>query len=130
MSTDNPLFCDLDLNFDRNPVTDDVSVKIDDDAVKRAIRNLLFLRRNEKLFHPEINPGVYDLLFENPGPIIAVHGKRKVEEAIRQYEPRIDKLDVNYTYLPSDGALVLNIRFTIINQKGLYETNVKLERTR
>jgi hypothetical protein len=26
--------------------------------------------------------------------------------------------------------LVLNIRFTIINQKAIYETNIKLERTR
>ena len=130
MAGETPLFSDLDLNFNRNPITDDVSVRLDDDAVKRAVRNLLALRRNEKLFHPEINPGVYDLLFETPGPITAVHGKRKIEEAIRQYEPRIDKLEVTYTHLADQGALALNIRFTIINQKGIYETNVKLERTR
>jgi phage baseplate assembly protein W len=130
MTESSNLFSDLDLNFSRNPITDDVSVKTDDDAVKRAIRNLLFLRKNEKPFHPEINPGVYDLLFETPGPVMAVHGKRKIEEAIRQYEPRIDKLDINYNHLPNDNTLVLNIRFTIINQKAIYETNIKLERTR
>ena len=124
------IFTDLDLNFSRNPVTGDVSIKNDDEAVKRSIRNLLSLRKNEKLFHPEIDPGIYDMLFENPGPVMAVHGRKKVEDAIRQYEPRIDKLDVNYNVLGNSGTLVLNIRFTIVNQKAVYETNIKLERTR
>lgn len=130
MSTESPLFCDIDLNFSKNPVTDDVSIKIDDDAVKRAIRNLLLLKRNEKPFHPEINPGVSELLFELPGPVMMVHGKKKVEEAIRLYEPRIDKLDVNFNFLSDSNALVVNIRFTILNRKAVYETNIKLERTR
>ena len=88
------------------------------------------LRRYEKPFHPEINPGIYDLLFENPGPVMAVHGKRKVEEAIREYEPRIDKLEVNYNHIVESGILVLNIRFTVMNQKTVFETNINLERTR
>jgi predicted component of type VI protein secretion system len=70
------------------------------------------------------------MLFENPGPVMAVHGRKKVEDAIRQYEPRIDKLDVYYNVLGNSGTLVLNIRFTIVNQKAVYETNIKLERTR
>lgn len=123
-------FTDLDLNFLKNPVTDDVSIKTDDEAVKRSIRNLLMLKKNEKPFHPEINPGIYDLLFENPGPVVAVYGKQKIQEAIRLYEPRIDKLDVNYNVLGDTGTLVINIRFTIVNQKAVYETNIKLERTR
>jgi len=128
---DNPtLFSDLDLNFERNPSTDDISVKLDDEAVKRSLRNLLMLRRYEKPFHPEINPGIYDLLFENPGPVTAVHGKRKIEEAIMNYEPRIDKLEVNYNHIVESGALVLNIRFTIMNQRAVFETNIHLEKTR
>lgn len=128
---DNPtLFSDLDLNFERNPSTDDISVKLDDEAVKRSLRNLLMLRRHEKPFHPEINPGIYDLLFENPGPVMAVHGKRKIEEAIMNYEPRIDKLEVNYNHIVESGALVLNIRFTIMNQRAVFETNIHLEKTR
>lgn len=124
------LFCDLDLNFFKNPVTDDVTVKIDDDAIKRAIRNLLLFKKNEKLFHPEIDPGIHELLFETPGPVLSVYGKSKIEQAIRRYETRIDKLDVNFVFLPDENSLALNLRFTIINQKGVYETNIKLERTR
>ena len=130
MIDDPNIYTDLDLNFIKNPITDDISVKIDDEAVKRSLRNLLMLRRYEKPFHPEINPGIYDLLFENPGPVMAVHGKRKVEEAIREYEPRIDKLEVNYNHIVESGILVLNIRFTVMNQKTVFETNINLERTR
>ena len=58
-------FRDLDFNFQPNPITKDVAVKEDGEAVKRALRNLILLKRYEKPFHPEISSGVQDLLFES-----------------------------------------------------------------
>ena len=57
-------YVDLDLNFTRHPVTNDV-VKIEDvDAVKRSVRNLVNTQFYERPFHPEMGCGVRDLLFE------------------------------------------------------------------
>ena len=36
MIDDPNIYTDLDLNFIKNPITDDISVKIDDEAVKRS----------------------------------------------------------------------------------------------
>ena len=46
-------YVDLDLDFTRHPVTNDV-VKIEDvDAVKRSVRNLINTNFYERPFHPE-----------------------------------------------------------------------------
>ena len=41
---------DLDLNFTRNPITSDVSLLIQNNAVKRSLRNLVFFNFLEKPF--------------------------------------------------------------------------------
>ena len=42
---ENFLFGDLDLNMIPHPITNDVIVKVNENAVKRAIRNLLLLKK-------------------------------------------------------------------------------------
>ena len=55
---------DLNLDFARHPVTNDL-VKIEDvDAIKRSVRNLINTNFYERPFHPELGCGVRDLLFE------------------------------------------------------------------
>ena len=76
----NRIYKDLDLNFGRNVVTNDVNRLTDVEAVKRSVRNLLNTRHYERPFHPEIGAGVRDLLFEPITPLTAINLKRKVEE--------------------------------------------------
>ena len=41
-------FVDLDLDFTRNPITNDVSLKFNEEAVKRSIRNIVLTNSGEK----------------------------------------------------------------------------------
>ena len=71
-------FRDIDLNFQRHPVTNDI-VKIEDvDAIKRSVKNLVQTNFYERPFHPELGCGVRDLLFENFTPITGIFLKRKI----------------------------------------------------
>ena len=45
---------DLDINFERNIFTGDVTLKTGDEAIRRAIKSLILLKPSEKPFHPEI----------------------------------------------------------------------------
>ena len=56
-------FSDLDLLFSPNPITKDVSLKYDVEAVKRSVKHLLFTNRGERLFQPELYCGIRNLLF-------------------------------------------------------------------
>ena len=79
---------DLDLDFGRNAVTNDVNKLTDVEAVKRSVRNLILTNHYERPFHPELGCGIRGLLFENITPIIAIQLERKVEEVLTNNEPR------------------------------------------
>ena len=82
-------FRDIDLDFGRNPVTNDVNVVEDVIAIKRAVRNLVQTNFYERPFHPELGCGIRGLLFENYTPVMNVFLKRKIEECLVNHEPRI-----------------------------------------
>ena len=123
-------FIDLDLNFQPNYIDRDVTIKINEDAVKRSLRNLILLRRFEKQFHPEVSSGIQDLLFENPSPVVYSVLQGQIEELIRKYEPRVNNLAVGFYAEPDKNSVTLNIKFTIANRPQVLETNILLERTR
>ena len=65
MATETIKYSDLDLDFLPNPITKDVPLKYDVEAVKRSIRSLVFTNKYERLFQPDIDAGIHKLLFEN-----------------------------------------------------------------
>ena len=76
------VYKDLNLNFDVNPVTKDVTTVSDVNAVKRSVRNLLMTNHYDKPFHPEIGSNIPYLLFENFGPITGNQLSRAIEENV------------------------------------------------
>ena len=96
----NRTYKDLDLNFGRNPVTNDLSKVEDIDAIKRSVKNLVQTNFYERPFHPELGCGIRELLFENYTPIVGIFLKRKISEVITAYEPRVSLQDIS---LEDDG---------------------------
>ena len=82
-------FKDIDLDFGRNIVTNDVNTVEDVIAIKRSVKNLVQTNFYERLFHPELGCGVRQLLFENYTPLTAIFLKRKIEEVLENNAPRI-----------------------------------------
>jgi len=120
---------DLSLNFNPLPGSGDIGVLIDQEAVKRAVRNLILLKRGEKPFHPEIASGVIDLLFENPLPIVVATLKKDIEQFLTKYEPRARNIDVNVARITT-GDLFVTINFAVQNQQVTISTPVQVQRTR
>ena len=57
------IYKDLDLDFGRNIVTNDVNKLTDVESVKRSVRNLINTNHFERPFHPEIGGNVSCLLY-------------------------------------------------------------------
>ena len=72
------IYKDLDLNFGRNTVTNDVNKLTDVEAVKRSVRNLINTNHYERPFHPEIGSDVRAMLFEPMTPLTALNLQRKL----------------------------------------------------
>ncbi len=125
-----PRFSDLDLDFVANPITGDLSRKLDEEAVKRALRNLIQLNRYDKPFHPEIDPGVTSLLFELINPATAVLLQRRIVEIVNHYEPRVELLAVNVEDQHEENLYNVSIEFRVVNEDNSIVVNFSLTRLR
>ena len=123
-------FVDLDLDFTRNPITNDVSLKFNDEAVKRSIRNIVLTNSGEKPYIPEFGGNVKASLFENFTPITVVTLKGQLETAIRNFEPRANLLKVEVTERIDSNELIVSIVFSILNSQDPITLEVPLERIR
>jgi len=124
-------YSDLDLFFTKKIVGSDVNKVTDIQAVKRSLRNLINLNEFEKPFHPEISGGIRDMLFEPMSPIVAAVLARKIEDVIKNFEPRCRLVSVRA--LPDFDRNIYNvsIEFYVVNAPTeLVDLSVMLERIR
>ena len=83
------LYKDLDLSFTRNPVTGDVSKKIDVNAVKQSLNILMQTNFYERPFAPEKGANLRAYLFEPMSNLVANVLQSTVRNMIASYEPRV-----------------------------------------
>ena len=123
-------YVDLDLDFTRHPVTNDVVKITDVDAVKRSVRNLINTNHFERPFHPEIGGNVRALLFENMTPLTALNLQRKIEEVLSNFEPRAKITQIIADPDMDRNGYRLEIRFYVIGIQNPITVETFLERLR
>ena len=123
-------FKDIDLDFGRNTVTNDVMTVTDIVAIKRSVKNLIQTNFYERPFHPEMGCGVRELLFENFTPITGVFIKRKIAEVITNFEPRVTLNSVHLDDDPDNNRLVVDIYFYVTGIPGPQQVSTFLQRLR
>ena len=123
-------FIDLNLDFARNVVTNDI-VKIEGvDAVKRSVKNLIQTNFYERPFHPELGCGVRELLFENFTPVTGIFIRRKVEEVITNFEPRARISQVAVNEQPDRNGIEVTVYFYVMNMPNPVSVTTVLQRIR
>ena len=123
-------FKDIDLDFGRNVVTNDVNTVTDIIAIKRSVKNLIQTNFYERPFHPELGCGVRELLFENFTPITGVFIKRKIAEVLANYEPRVTLNSIRLDDDQDNNRLVVDIYFYIVGIPGPQQVSTFLQRLR
>ena len=121
---------DFNLLFTPNPVTGDIVMIEDEDAVTASIRNLIMMAHYEKPFHPEIGCSIKRLLFEFISPITALHIKNIILDVINNFEPRakIYKLQVTPNYI--EYGYEVQIWFYILDRSDVVKITLPLRRLR
>ena len=82
------LYKDLDLSFTANPVTGDVSKKLDANAVKQSLNILMQTNFYERPFEPEKGANLRGYLFEPMSNLLAGLIQNTIKNIIETYEPR------------------------------------------
>jgi phage baseplate assembly protein W len=123
-------FRDIDLDFGRNAVTNDVNIVEDVIAIKRSVKNLVQTNFYERPFNPELGCGIRELLFENFTPMTKIFLQRKIEEVLINYEPRIQLQNVAVDDDQDKNRLVVDIYFYVIGVPGPQVVTTFLQRLR
>lgn len=123
-------FSDLNLLFTVNPSTRDITKRIDEEAVKASVRNLIQTKNFERPFHPEIGCQINNLLFENVTPVVFQIMKKTVFDVIEKFEPRVTVLDVVTQERPDNNELDVTVIFRIINSERPITLKTTVQRVR
>ena len=87
-------FKDISLSFTRHPVTNDVTVLKNEDAIKRSVINLCRTRINERFFNDLLGTSIEDSLFETNLNDISSFLEREITVLLKNFEPRIKLTNV------------------------------------
>ena len=109
-------FKDVSLSFDRHPVTNDILVLKNEDAIKRSIRNLIQTMPSERFFNPYLGSEVKTSLFEFVDFGTSSILEEQIKIAIDNYEPRVENVKVVVVPKANDNNFEINVSFTIIGQ--------------
>jgi phage baseplate assembly protein W len=124
-------FKDISLSFDVHPITKDLLVLRDADAIKRSIRNLVQTIPTERFFNPTFGSEVRTSLFEFVDFGTASVVRQQIEIAISNYEPRVENVRVEVNPQPNNNTFDISVYFDIIGQEfPTQEFNYILEATR
>lgn len=120
---------DIDFNFLPHPVTGDLVIKKDSQAVKQALKNIILTNFYERGFNVNLGSNVRASLFENITELAAIELRSNIEIAIDNFEPRADVIDVMVSY-DDDNTLYVDIKYNILNTQADEVLRIELERVR
>jgi phage baseplate assembly protein W len=130
ITTVTKLYSDIDFTFTKKPVTADVALSYDQQAVIRSVRNLLLTRYYERPFNPDLGSNLDALLFEMVSPLTASALETEIRNTIENYEPRARISSLVVTPKPDNNAYDLTLSFYIENATLPTTVTLLLERNR
>ena len=122
-------YVDFDMDMTSHPAHGDLEQVKKNNVISRSINNIMKTSPYERLFQPDIQGGISNLLFENFGPLTDARMGAAIQHAIETYEPRAIVKKINVIRLEEDNAYQIYIEYTPDNSSELASTEVYLERT-
>ena len=107
-------FKDISLSFKKHPVTNDVTVLRNEDAIKKSVINLTRTRINERFFNDLLGTSVADNLFENMGSGLETALEEEISTLLKNYEPRIELNSVYVTANQDSNEMSVQIDYNIV----------------
>ena len=105
---------DISMSFQVNPLTYDLIVLTNENAIARSIRNLVITDKGERFFNNNLGSRVSSLLFESLDDITASSVKDEIENTINNYEPRVELISVTAIPDYDSNELGIIIKYFIV----------------
>jgi phage baseplate assembly protein W len=110
-------FKDISLSFVPHPVTKDLQVLKNENAIRRSVRNIVETIPTERFFNSLLGSDVRDSLFEFVDFGTASVIQSQILVAIENFESRVDNVVVEVDPQPDQNSFSVSVIFDIIGQE-------------
>ena len=110
-------FKDISLSFNPHPVTNDLTVIKNENAIKKSVRNLVQTIPGERFFNSILGTDIRGSLFDFVDFGTASVIEKQIQTTIENFEPRVENLNVEVFPRPDQNEFEVNIYFDIIGQQ-------------
>ena len=124
------LYSDIDFTFTRKPVTNDVALSYDSQAIIRSVRNLLQTKHYDRPFNPGLGSNMELMLFEPISPSTSSSIESEIRNTIKNYEPRVVLKDIKVLPREDKDAYEATLTFFLENATLPTTITLLLERNR
>jgi len=107
-------FKDINLSFKRHPVTNDVVVIRDEDAIKRSVKNIIFTILGEKPFEPNFGSVINESLFDLSTNLSEIRVQDEIRTSLLNYEPRISNISVTVLVAADTNEMNCTVQYEIV----------------
>ncbi len=115
-------FKDINLSFKRHPVTNDLVVIKNEDAIKKSVKNIIFTILGEKPYVPLFGTSINNSLFELANPLDHIRISDEIQSTLLNYEPRISNIQVTVSNYPDSHELNATIQYDITGMASPSQT--------
>ena len=109
-------FKDISLSFDPHPVTKDLPILKNANAIVRSVRNLVETIPTERYFNSLLGSDVRSSLFDFVDFGTAAEIEEQIKTTVENFEPRVANLQVEVNPQPDNNTFEVTIFFDIIGQ--------------
>ena len=111
-------FKDISLSFKKHPVTKDILVLKDNDAIKKSVMNIVRSSIGDRFYESSLGSRINDLLFSLDSD--EYHQsllKSEINTALQNWEPKVKVLKVNTSIIVD--RIEVTIEYEIIGQPDI-----------
>lgn len=124
------LYQDFHKDLTVNPISGDIALRTNEEAIKESLKNLILTDRGERLMQPNLGSDVRASLFENATPVTLKILEERVKDVINNFEPRVSLIDVDVTSIYDENRVQVTIYFYVTNREDPLSVDVFIDRVR
>jgi len=107
-------FKDISLSFKRHPVTNDIIMLKNENAIKNSVINLVKTYIGERFFRSDIGTPISRSLFEIQTSEFGIEVENYITQVLVNLEPRIQLKKVNVSFPLDKNELSVDINYDIV----------------
>ena len=123
-------YSDAAIGFNINPFNGNIARVTEAQSIMQALKTLLLTNQGERLYNMDMGSKIRASLFEPLDEITASTINTSITQAINNYEPRVNVIQLQVIPTPELNAFKVNLFFTIINIPEVQQLNFTLKRVR